>query len=75
MVFDYGSSAITTGDSVTIPLNSTLIGDSDSFYGYKVFITNTSAASTTYVEKNNNNFVVHGDNGATFDYQVVYKIL
>ena len=75
MGFDYGSSSIASGDSVTIPLNNTIRGDSDSYYGYKVFITNTSAATTTYVEKNSDNFVVHGENGATFDYQVVYKIL
>lgn len=74
MMIDYGSSEITTGQSVTVNLNSAILALSDTTYEYKVFITNTSADATTYVEKNNDNFVVHGDNGATFDYQVVYKI-
>ena len=70
-IHDYGSSEITTGQTVTVYIDADLLAMSDVTNGYQVFITNTSADLTTYVEKNSDNFVVHGATGATFDYDVV----
>ena len=69
----YGSSSIVTGNSVTISFDTVFEETVDLSQSYQVFITNTSSDSTTYVEKSFDSFVVHGDNGATFDYMIVAK--
>jgi hypothetical protein len=70
IVHDYGSGVAET----QINISSDLLAIADLTNGYQVFITNTSSASTTYVEKQSSYFVVHGTTGATFDYDVVLKI-
>ena len=72
-IHDYGSSEITNGQMATVYIDADLLAMADLTNGYQVFITNTSADLTTYVEKNSDNFVVHGTTGATFDYHVVMK--
>jgi hypothetical protein len=72
--FQYcGSSAITSGGSVTVNFDATFEETVDLSQPYQVFITNTSSTLTTYVEKNFDSIVVHGSNGATFDYMIVAK--
>lgn len=69
----YGSSSIESGNAVTVNFDALFAETVDLSQSYQVFITNTSANLTTYVEKNFDSFVVHGDNGATFDYMIVAK--
>ena len=69
----YGSSSITSGTSVSVFFDATFEETVDLTQPYQVFITDTSEHATTYVTKNFDSFVVHGENGATFDYMIVAK--
>ena len=45
----------------------------DNTHEYQVFITNTSKEKTEYIEKCDGYFIVHGEEGATFDWMLTAK--
>lgn len=69
---DIGSGKIT--DSVCyVYFDPKFVETIDKEHEYQVFLTNTSKEKTDYVEKCKGHFVVHGEDGATFDWMIVAK--
>lgn len=69
---DIGSGKITDG-VCHVYLDYKFVEVIDTTHEYQVFITNTSKEKTEYVEKHDGYFVVHGEDGATFDWMLTAK--
>lgn len=69
---DIGSGKITDG-VCHVYLDDKFMEVIDTTHEYQVFITNTSKEKTEYVEKHDGYFVVHGEDGATFDWMLTAK--
>lgn len=69
---DIGSGKIIDGECY-VYLEDKFIEVIDNIHEYQVFITNTSKKKTEYVEKYDGYFVVHGEDGATFDWMLTAK--
>lgn len=69
---DIGSGIIS--DNVCyVWLDPKFIETIDETQEYQVFLTRTSKETTDYVEKHKGYFIVHGENGATFDWMITAK--
>ena len=69
---DIGSGKITDG-VCHVYLDDKFMEVIDTTHEYQVFVTNTSKEKTEYVEKHDGYFVVHGEDGATFDWMLTAK--
>ena len=69
---DIGSGYI-NGDKCYIYFDEKFAETIDQNEMYQVMITRTSEAETTWVDKHTGYFVVHGENGATFDWMIIAK--
>ena len=69
---DIGSGKITDG-VCHVYLDYKFVEVIDTTHEYQVFITNTSKEKTEYVEKHGGYFVVHGEDGSTFDWMLTAK--
>lgn len=70
---DIGSASIGEDGSAYIFLDPVFAEVIDRNYEYQVFITQTSEQVTHYVEKYPDYFIVHGEEKATFDWQVIAR--
>lgn len=68
---DVGSGTVGDTGTVTIFFDPVFAETVDQKAEYQVFLTRTSEAETSWVEKQNGFFTVHGDPGATFDWMIV----
>ena len=68
---DIGSGTIGDDGIVTVFFDPIFEETIDMKAEYQVFLTRTSEAETTWVDKKNGYFIVHGDPGATFDWMIV----
>lgn len=69
---DVGSGAI-VGDRCEIILDPIYCETVALEKGYQVLITRTSEAETSWVEKLDDRFIVHGKDGATFDWMIIAR--
>lgn len=70
---DIGSGTIGESGEVTIFYDPVFAETVDLKAEYQVFLTRTSVLETTYVEKHESYFIVHGEPGATFDWMLCAK--
>lgn len=70
---DIGSGTIGESGEVTIFNDPVFAETVDLKAEYQVFLTRTSALGTSYVEKHESYFIVHGEPGATFDWMLCAK--
>ena len=68
---DIGSGTIGEDGTIAIFFDSVFEETIDPKCEYQVFLTRTSEAKTSWVDKKNGYFIVHGDPGATFDWMIV----
>ena len=68
---DIGSGTVGEDGTVTIFFDPVFAETIDSKSEYQVFLTRTSETETTWVDKQNGFFIVHGEPGATFDWMIV----
>ncbi len=68
---DIGSGTVGTDGAVTIFFDPVFEETIETNAEYQVFLTRTSQAETSWVDKRNGFFIVHGDSGATFDWMIV----
>lgn len=69
---DIGSGKITDGVCY-VYLDNKFMEVIDTTHEYQVFVTNTSKEKAEYIEKHEEYFVVHGEDGATFDWILTAK--
>lgn len=67
---DIGSGVVSEDGTVTIFFDTIFEETVDTKVDYQVFLTRTSEAETSWVDKQNGYFIVHGEPGATFDWMV-----
>lgn len=70
---DFGSGTIGNNGTITIIFETIFSETIDIDCDYQVFVTPTSSKTVNWVEKFSGYFVVHGEIGATFDWQLVCK--
>lgn len=70
---DIGSGTIGDSGEVAIFYDPVFAETVDLKAEYQVFLTRTSALGTSYVEKHESYFIVHGEPGATFDWMLCAK--
>ena len=67
---DIGSGTVSEDGTVTIFFDTVFEETIDTKVDYQVFLTRTSEAEVSWVDKHNGYFIVHGDPGAEFDWMV-----
>ena len=70
---DIGSGIITDNNRITVFFDPVFAETVDQETDYQVFITRTSVFEISFVEKFNGYFIVHGANGASFDWMLTAK--
>lgn len=70
---DFGSGEVQNGNKCYIYIEDKFLETVDNNEMYQVIITRTSEAETSWVEKHHGYFIVHGENGATFDWMLIAK--
>lgn len=70
---DYGSGIINSEGVLTIFFDPIFCETIELKCDYQVYITATSEKKVTWIEKKNGYFIAHGEEGASFDWQLVCK--
>ena len=70
---DIGSGEILDNEQCRINIEPIFAETIDLTKPYQVFITNTNEHPTSYIEKHEGYFIVHGETGATFDWMLTAK--
>lgn len=70
---DVGSGSIQEDEKCYIYFDPVFTQTIDANQEYQVFITKTSNKEFGYVEKQSDHFIVHGEDGLTFDWQMIAK--